>query len=228
MKYCLLLLFCLSITSIVRSQDTIIKRNSDILIVKVIEVNPTEIKYKKFDFQDGPTYTELKSNVKIIRYKSGLKEEFSEKAVIVERPSNTDVYNNQPAFSNDIEQIGTRFQYKGIMLNETMLHSLLLKSNDKRITGLVAESKQARAMQFIGFASIPLGIAGLYCLSTSETQTYNYTNGTYSNNPQKQIYQNVGILCGMLAVTCQVESVFSKIKRVKSNKEAVRLYNEKY
>ena len=33
------------------------KRNYEKVVVKILEVDPTEIKYKRFDYQDGPTFT---------------------------------------------------------------------------------------------------------------------------------------------------------------------------
>ncbi|MBL0329635.1 MAG: hypothetical protein IPP64_09515 [Bacteroidetes bacterium] len=46
----------LFISMICYSQDTILKRNSEKILAKVIEITPTEIKYKKTAFLDGPTY----------------------------------------------------------------------------------------------------------------------------------------------------------------------------
>ena len=56
-------LFCIIIFASINAnaQDTIVKLSGDIILAKVSEITPTEIKYKRFDFQDGPTYVELKS-----------------------------------------------------------------------------------------------------------------------------------------------------------------------
>src|SRR5437899_2306357 len=59
------------------SQDIIILKNGNEVKAKVLEVAPSEIKYKKFDNQDGPTYTDFKSNVFMIRYESGAKDLFN-------------------------------------------------------------------------------------------------------------------------------------------------------
>ena len=66
------------------SQDTIIRRSSEVIIAKILEISPTEIRYKKFEFQDGPTYIEIKARVKKIHYANGVKEEFEEQKVVVE------------------------------------------------------------------------------------------------------------------------------------------------
>ena len=68
--------FCLS-------QDLIIKKTSEEIIAKVLEVTPTEIKYKKFDYQSGPIFTILKSEVLMIRYEKGPSDIFKESQTFV-------------------------------------------------------------------------------------------------------------------------------------------------
>jgi hypothetical protein len=60
------------------SQDIITKKTSEDIQAKIIEVTTTEIKYKKFDNQNGPTFTLLKSDVLMIRYENGSKDIFNE------------------------------------------------------------------------------------------------------------------------------------------------------
>lgn len=60
------------------SQDIITKKTSEDIQAKVIEITTTEIKYKKFDNQNGPTFTLLKSDVLMIRYENGSKDIFNE------------------------------------------------------------------------------------------------------------------------------------------------------
>lgn len=53
------------------SQDVIIKVVGDSIKAKVLEISSTEIKYKKFDNLNGPTYSALKSEIYMIRYENG-------------------------------------------------------------------------------------------------------------------------------------------------------------
>ena len=53
------------------SQDTIKTKTKECISAKILEVTTTEIKYKKFDNLDGPTFTIPKSDVSMIRYKNG-------------------------------------------------------------------------------------------------------------------------------------------------------------
>ncbi len=58
------------------AQDLIIKRNTEEIPAKVFEVTPTEIKYKRADHLDGPTFIIPKSEVFMIRYENGTNDIF--------------------------------------------------------------------------------------------------------------------------------------------------------
>jgi hypothetical protein len=53
-------------------------KTSEDIRAKVLEVTTSEIKYKKFDNTNGPTYTILKSEVTMVRYENGTKDIFTE------------------------------------------------------------------------------------------------------------------------------------------------------
>lgn len=94
MKNCFFLIVIASLLSVnSKAQDIITKRNGDDIQAKVLEISDTEIKYKKFNFLDGPTYTEEKSKILIIRYENGSKDIFPEKdkeTTAVVSPENID------------------------------------------------------------------------------------------------------------------------------------------
>lgn len=69
------------------SQDIITKKSSDEIKAKVLEVTTTEIKYKKFDNLNGPTFTILKSDVMMIQYENGTKDNFNEPTERLTMPS---------------------------------------------------------------------------------------------------------------------------------------------
>ncbi len=59
-------------------QDILTTKTGEDVLAKIIEVGHTEIKYKKFDNQDGPVFTLLRSDVLMIRYENGTKDIFTE------------------------------------------------------------------------------------------------------------------------------------------------------
>ena len=78
MKRVLLILLQLLIISSSFSQDIITKKTGEDIKAKVIEVNPTDIKYKKHGSQSGPTYTIDKNEILMVQYEDGTKDIFNE------------------------------------------------------------------------------------------------------------------------------------------------------
>jgi hypothetical protein len=72
----------------VYAQDLIILKDGNTIEAKVIEISPTEIRYKRFDYLDGPTIVILAENVLSIRYENG----------------STDIINAVPARTADSTQ----------------------------------------------------------------------------------------------------------------------------
>lgn len=71
------LVTALSLTHICYSQDIIVLKNGDEIKSKVLEVSSDQIKYKKWENVDGPTYSSTKSEVFMIKYKNGSKDIFN-------------------------------------------------------------------------------------------------------------------------------------------------------
>ena len=59
------------------SQDVITLKTGEDINAKIIEVGVSDIKYKKFDNIDGPSFTILKSDVLMTRYKNGTKDVYN-------------------------------------------------------------------------------------------------------------------------------------------------------
>jgi hypothetical protein len=88
-----MLIFTLYLGSnVAYSQDVITKKTSEDIQAKVIEVTTSEVKYKKFDNQTGPTFTILKADILMIRYENGSKDVFNETAPVKTTPVETENY----------------------------------------------------------------------------------------------------------------------------------------
>jgi len=79
----LVALFLLSTISVLHAQDVIVKQNGDEIQAKVTEVGISDIKYKKYENDSGPTYVIAKADVFMIKYESGTTDVFRQ------TPSNT-------------------------------------------------------------------------------------------------------------------------------------------
>lgn len=74
------------------AKDIIVLNSSDSIKAKILEVTPTEVKYKKMNYLDGPTFVTYKSDIRTITYGNGDVESFAqkeEKNVVVDSTSNS-------------------------------------------------------------------------------------------------------------------------------------------
>lgn len=100
MKKILFILMLLSATTAF-AQDVIVKKDGSTILSKVLEITTTEVKYKKFSYLNGPTYSIAKSEIQAINYENGEKEVFTENSSIVtpsvqqSQPQNNQWYNQQ-------------------------------------------------------------------------------------------------------------------------------------
>lgn len=62
----------------VHAQDVIVKNSGEELKTKVMEVSSDEVKYKLWDYQDGPLYTISTGDIFMIKYQNGKKDVMSE------------------------------------------------------------------------------------------------------------------------------------------------------
>ena len=82
------------------SQDVIVKHDGNTILAKVLEVNPSDIKYKKISNQTGPTYTIEKSEVMVINYENGERDVFTKKDSSNLPSKNSDVTSDSLAEEN--------------------------------------------------------------------------------------------------------------------------------
>ena len=94
----------LAIISSAFAQDIIILKDGKEISSKILEVNVGDIKYKKADNLDGPTYTVIKSEVFILKYANGTKD-------VVAQDSNTQSSESQSSTAEDM-------YFKGMMDGE--------------------------------------------------------------------------------------------------------------
>lgn len=74
--FCLYIAITFCLNSI--AQDTLYFTNQVRLAVVLLEINPDNVKYKRFDNKEGATYTVLKNELQLVKFKNGGKEIFNE------------------------------------------------------------------------------------------------------------------------------------------------------
>jgi hypothetical protein len=70
-KYVVFVVSILLLSTALKAQDKIYRKNGEVLKVKILEVSSTEIKYKIFGDTDGPIYVLEKDRIKKIEYENG-------------------------------------------------------------------------------------------------------------------------------------------------------------
>ena len=73
----LLFLLALLAGSAAQAQDLLTKRNGEELSVKILEITPSEVRYRRADNPDGPLISIWRSDVFMIRYANGTRENLS-------------------------------------------------------------------------------------------------------------------------------------------------------
>lgn len=81
MKRVIFLLGCISAFN-AYAQDVIVCRDGEEIESKVLKISQTEVEYKKWTNQDGPSYTLDKSKVFMIKYQNGEKDVFKEEPTV--------------------------------------------------------------------------------------------------------------------------------------------------
>jgi hypothetical protein len=81
-----ILISVLSISQLVKSQDTLVFRNGEQQLVKVLQVSSASVEYKKTDNADGPTYLAEHDRIAMIKYANGNRDVFIEPSISSPNP----------------------------------------------------------------------------------------------------------------------------------------------
>lgn len=92
------------------SQDIIVKKNGDEVKTKIIEITEENIKYKEFDFQEGPLRSIKIKQIFIILYQNGKRENFANKPNSEKKPNLIGNKNIEPVNNSKND----KFYIKGI------------------------------------------------------------------------------------------------------------------
>ena len=220
---------CFSQTALM-GQDTIIKRNNEKIIGKVIEINLNELKYQRVDLPNGPIYILPKEMMNAVVYANGVKEDFSTFEKRKELP-----LMSQPDLS--IQPANGLFLYKGHLISEMDMLDIAWAQKDKKINLFVNRTEHERVVKklfFLGgvtLATVSLinltGIFDLYAtstqISTSGSRNHSYSQ-TLRNRRMERLRVSSDLMIGALA--CSAVSVVYKIKERKSARLVVSLYNQ--
>lgn len=216
-------LFCF-VQLLMHGQDTLYKRNGEIVSAKILEINISEISYKRIDLPDGPLMIVGKNDVWKIKYATGQIDSFKvtppQVQVLVNRIP-VKVYSNPESV-----KLGMRrgvYVYQGHNISDRKLFNLAndrnLVWNNKEVTDNVMASKNNRAFQYsVGYGGAALGIVTVFCSGIAMD---------YNSGSESVLLGMIGVSVGVAAiVSSQIISFSYKLKRVKNSNKVMELYNQ--
>ena len=158
------------------AQDIITLTNGDEIKAQVIEINITEISYKKFENLQGPTYKVLKSEVFKIKYPNGNQD------IITSLENNSARVNitkdNKLKFNDRF-----RFYMDNVPYSFSEVETLMKQKNNAKAIDLfrsgVSNKKKYKPLTFVGLGlgigGLVLGsFAGLQVLANDKSDPYTY------------------------------------------------------
>jgi hypothetical protein len=201
-------------------QDTIVKRDGQLVIGYVTEISPAEVKYKKVGVPEGPIYIEDKATIARIIYKNGVVDVFPE-LTSGPLPGEKDEYVKETADYRKklmLKRVGGKYVYGDQIISERQMHEVLLSSNNPKLIKEIEGAKRASRLRYIGFAAIPLLVGTIGVLAASQT--------SFGGSARQQ--ENIASLLFAGAALTFGTSIYFNIRQKHHNKEAIELYRQQY
>lgn len=222
MKNLFLFVSVLLSTLVLNAQDTLVKRNGETLAIKLTEINPDNLKYKRFDYQDGPLFTIPKEEVKLIIYQNGKKELFEN---YIPPP----IVKAAPGEDVSILMSGKYFYYKERRIREPDMLSIVYKLNDKRLNAMGKNVERLKLIQNLTtLLGASLFMYGIYEYQSNRPRPQRRGRGggapiATTANLQAQNNGKILMLCGLAS---GIVSISFMIDRRKHDRFVVDAYNK--
>lgn len=216
----------LLINLVFKAQDSIYKKNGEVIVAKILEVNIKEISYKRFDLLDGPLFITNKTEVKKIKYANGVIDSFENYNAphVIENKPLMDVYTINKEFN--MIQLSYRkgvYRYQDRHISDRGLLFLAEQKNrtlkNEELDFYIHESKKNKGIQYgFGWGGFGLSVAGLMgCGIAAE--------GSTTQNDQA-IIVGFALTSAAVFITSQILSYQFKLKRISFSNKVADLYNE--
>jgi len=235
MKNFALIIFSILLSFSAFAQDIIIKKSGEEIKAKILEVAINEIKYKRYDFQDGPLYTLSKDDVLLIRYENGVNEVITRDpasttaptptpAPVVTQPTTTPTPATTPTVIERIDYTMGNYSQNGRYMSKSRVISTLKATKDAEILGLIRKSNSSKVTGNILAAAlgIPLMIAGTITTLAGVVMV------EQDVNPDAKGVAAVGGVLAGTGIMLQFTNIAFQTKSRKAIENAIAIYNDKY
>lgn len=195
------------------------KRSGEKVIVKLTEINSGEVKYKRFDYLEGPVFVMPKQEISFLKYSNGVVESFEnfKAPVIKSDAAPTDL---------TILPSGRFYYYKERKIPERDMLAITKKQNDPRINLMIKTVERDRFIQNVtNGASIACGISGLFLYVKNQPQRGRRGGPPSQSSAQVQGQKN-GEYLMLASLACQMASIYFVFDRRKNARILVGAYNQ--
>ena len=221
MKWYFLFAILLFSSLFIKAQDTIVTRNGEKIISKLVEVNPTNIRYKRFDYLDGPLFMLEKQDIKFILYGNGMKDSFEN---YVAPPAPAVKF---PVVDLTMQTSGRSYFYKERRIGEPDMLAVAGKLNDPKINLMIKKTEEKRLIQNVTrVAGIPLFISGFYIYESNRPRRSRRGAPSPASVSSRVQAQKNGEYLMLGAVASELASVYFTIDRRRHAHIVVDAYNK--
>lgn len=183
------LFLCQFLVANLYSQDKIVKTNGDTISGKVLEIGVNAISFKKASMPEGPTFTEMKSDVLMVKFANGAVEHISKK------PGDKNLVGNNissaqntsgaaPADGrNKIEITNGKYYINGKKAKMKEVNAMLASSKNPAIVLPLKAARVTNTFQkIVKITSIPSTIGGGTAMLVSGIDLINDVRRTRDNS----------------------------------------------
>ena len=189
------------------AQDVIVKKDGSTIQSKVMEINGTEIKYKKWSNQEGPMYSINKYEVNSINYENGEVELIS--TVTSATPSSWPT-------NGRMERDGRNLTLNGRELSDEEVRSLVGEENYQTYLSARAQIGVGRAFTPVFWASLGATVVLIASAYIFPDYHYNYYGYLYTTENESLLL--AGYITGIIAdVSLPLMCIFKGIGKGRMN-----------
>lgn len=229
-----LFFFCIALLTALAAncQDIIIKKTGEEIKAKVLEIGVTEVKYKRFDFQDGPVYTIAKTEVIMVRYENGINEVISTTNTPTNPSNNQTVVvppQTQPEkVSNKIESAMGSYRQNGRYISKTRVISTLKATNDPEIQKLLRRSNNKKVTGTVVALGVGLPLIIVGAITTLRGVVITNDNTGTSVDPDGPGITAVGGVMLGSGIALQFVNIGLQVGANNLIEDAIVVYNNRY
>ena len=155
-------------TQILSAQDVIVKKDNSTILSKVLEISDIEIKYKKWNNQDGPIYTIKKTDVVSINYQNGDIDKFDNEEIST--PATVHITPKSQNKGGYMKRAGNSLYLNGLKLSDEEVKYLVGNANYETYISAKSQINFGEVCDVVFWISL----GGFALCLTSESNDYIY------------------------------------------------------